>query len=314
MNLLASLTRPEYIFRPAQIVRRVKCQFKPSTAHYETVCLPWGLPIRVEPKEELGALIRRLGVYDLHACEYISRLVDPGDFAVDVGANIGQMTSLMAVRAGPSGEVWAIEPHPVPFAELEYNTTVWNQDSGSAPIRAHRSALSDHSGVAKLVVPLSSGGNHMLAFLADGSRASSPDEHYEVQLRSLDELVGERRGIDFLKVDVEGHERQVLEGSRRLLASGRVRDILFEELQTPPTSVTKFLESVGFAVFRAAGTVSGPTPRAIDSAADSLVHGPPNFIATRDSQRFLRRMAGRGWTALRNCGHAHHPAGGKAVL
>ena len=123
MQLLASLKRPEYLFRPAQIIRRVKCELRPPSARYETVRLPWGLPIRVEPKEKLGALILRLGVYDLHACEYISRLIDRGDIAVDAGANIGHMTSLMAMRAGPAGdrvEISVIDTGPgIPAGQRE---------------------------------------------------------------------------------------------------------------------------------------------------------------------------------------------------
>jgi FkbM family methyltransferase len=300
LDLLAFLKRPEYIFRPAQIFRRVKFRLTTPSAQYETVKLPWGLPIRVEPKEELGSLILRLGVYDLHACEYISRLVDPGELAVDAGANIGHMTSLMAMRAGPSGEVIAFEPNPAPFKELAYNVSVWRRNPHAAPVAAHNVALSDHAGVATLVIPAHSEGNRMLATLADDARSNTPDEKFEVPVQALDEIVGEGRRIGFLKLDVEGHELQVLAGCNRLLTSGGIRDILFEEVQVPPTPVTRLLESCGYSLFRAAGRVMGPDLRPVESIGDSLVHGPPNFIATRDPDRLSARMAGSGWSALRS--------------
>ena len=57
--------------------------------------------------------------FDLISCEAIWRLLDEGELALDVGANIGYMTSLMAARLGKNGRVIAFEPHPVLFQEPE---------------------------------------------------------------------------------------------------------------------------------------------------------------------------------------------------
>ncbi len=61
--------------------------------------------MRVRPAEGVGRSLWRLGVYDLVTCELCWRLLDPGETAVDVGANIGVVTGLLARRAGPAGEV-----------------------------------------------------------------------------------------------------------------------------------------------------------------------------------------------------------------
>ena len=60
--------------------------------------------MRVRPRETVGHIMWHLGVLDLAASEVCWRLLDPGETAVDVGANIGVMTGLLARRAGPTGE------------------------------------------------------------------------------------------------------------------------------------------------------------------------------------------------------------------
>jgi hypothetical protein len=40
MNLVAALRRPEYVFRPTQIIRRLIYEFSPQPVEYETVRLP----------------------------------------------------------------------------------------------------------------------------------------------------------------------------------------------------------------------------------------------------------------------------------
>jgi FkbM family methyltransferase len=297
MNLLASLKRPEYVFRPAQVFRRTMCSLRPEAPEYMTVKLPWGLPLRIQPNEAQGSLIRRLGVYDLHSCEIMSRLIDPGELAVDAGANMGQMTSLMAMRAGPRGQVISFEPHPVLFGELQYNIAAWKQDPQAAPISAHQLALSNREGAAQLVVPARAVRNQMLAFLADDAPENTQLEHYQVPVTTLPAIVPEGQPIGLMKIDVEGHELQVLSGAQPLMAAGNIRDILFEDHDTPPTPVTTFLEDNGYKIFRIGGRLSGPELDSIDTPFTSGVHGPPNFLATRDASRAKARMARRGWTA-----------------
>lgn len=65
--------------------------------------LPWGSEIRVNIGEGIGNTIWRTGVDDLPVLECLWRLTDPGDRCVDVGANIGLMTNVMAFRAGSEG-------------------------------------------------------------------------------------------------------------------------------------------------------------------------------------------------------------------
>lgn len=68
--------------------------------------------------------------------------------ALDIGANIGQMTSLMRHLAGPNGQVISFEPHPDIFNELQDNIRMDPDQHLIAPAVLNQLALSDHSGTA----------------------------------------------------------------------------------------------------------------------------------------------------------------------
>jgi FkbM family methyltransferase len=296
MDLVAWLKRPEYLFRPKQILRRLLHELRPKSVGYDTVRLPWGLSIRVQPRETVGSGIRRLGIHELPASECISRLIDPGELVVDVGANIGHMTSIMAMRAGPTGKVLAFEPHPVLFSELQYNIGLWTQNPKTAQIVAQNLALSDNVGTAQLMVPPSFEENHGVSSLAGATQVASNGHSIDVRLTTLDTVLGEGKKIGFLKIDVEGHELEVLIGAQALLASGSIRDILFEEHRTLPTPVTQLLEDNGYAIYRIDGRLFGPIAASIKTPYEPvIVNDSPNYLATQDPSRLLSRTSKRGW-------------------
>jgi FkbM family methyltransferase len=229
-------------------------------------------------------------------------LLDPGEFAVDVGANIGHMTSIMAMRAGPSGQVMVFEPHPVLFSELQYNISTWEKNPHAAPILASKMALSDHPGSAQLMVPADFEGNHGVCSLESNGEANPEAKHIEVEVTTLSAMVDKGKQIGFLKIDVEGHELQVLLGAQDQLASGSIRDILFEEFRALPTPVTKLLQDNGYTIYRIVlGTFWGPVLAPIETyQAPADEKDSPNYLATRDPGRLLNRMSKRGWRVYSN--------------
>src|SRR5580704_10103514 len=74
--------KPEYVFRPRQLLRRFGPRPKGPDDIAE-VLLPWGLPFRIRPQEVLGRAIWNTGVYDLAVSEALWRLTDPGETVVD---------------------------------------------------------------------------------------------------------------------------------------------------------------------------------------------------------------------------------------
>jgi FkbM family methyltransferase len=153
------------------------------------------------------------GFFEVAELDLISPLITPGDSCVDVGANIGLYSVLFAARSG-HGPVIAFEPSPS-FTRLEENlrpftnTTALNFGLGAATdtLRLH----------------LADGDHH--ANIRDATDADA-----EVEIRRLDEVpeVQALAEVDFLKVDVEGWESEVMAGATNLWNQHRIGMALIE--------------------------------------------------------------------------------------
>jgi FkbM family methyltransferase len=148
----------------------------------------------------------------------------PGAVVVDVGANLGEWAVPLARAVGASGRVLAIEPVPRSAAALELTFAA----NGLRQAKAIRCALGAADGTAELAVPIVTG-PRVDTGTARIARAGSGEERLQVALRCLDSLVAEHRlgRLDLIKIDVEGGERQVLDGGA--VALERFRPVLVLE-------------------------------------------------------------------------------------
>lgn len=149
---LAVLDNPRYRYRPRQLLLRIARAVRPPASPVQEVVLPWGVPIRIQTNEHIGSDVWRTGLYDIAVSEAIFRLMAPGDTGLDVGANIGHMTGIMAVCGAASGSVYAFEPHPGVRAKLEHNLSLATK-TGKPLARVHvmPEAVSDEKGEATLI-------------------------------------------------------------------------------------------------------------------------------------------------------------------
>lgn len=291
MKLLNAIKRPEYFWRPQQIWRRLN---RTRIAREKQVMLAWGLPIEINPNCHTGVDILNLGLYDRIVPEMILRFLNPGELAVDVGANIGQNSSVMALATGPQGRVVAFEPHPPIGDVLQRNIDRWSKYS-LAPIKLIRKGLSAEPGTATLFEPGEFGSNMGAASLEDPGDATG---EIEIELTTLDQgFAGQEIGV--MKLDVEGHELSVLQGATKLLQRQAIREIIFEDFQSQPSPVTLLLESFGYEVRLL--TAGWRRPRlypATVEAEERRGFYSFNFLATCDPERF-RRVQQAGWNCLR---------------
>lgn len=129
--------------------------------------------------------------------------LDAGDLFVDVGANIGLYTSWAGRLVGPAGEVIAAEPIPDTCALLRGICDA----NDLTHVEIHQVAVGDRVGAANMeVVPGASG----LSTMTTGSGG------IHVDCTTLDELL-DGRAPALVKVDVEGHELEVLRGGEDML-------------------------------------------------------------------------------------------------
>jgi len=300
MRILNYLNKPEYVFNPGQIYRKLLVEFRGYSNEFETVFLPWGVPIKIRPNEVIGHAILTTGIYDLSVTEVIYRLLDLGETAVDIGANIGYMTSLMASKVGKTGKIWAFEPHSEIFEELLSNINHWYNSKNWPQINAQQIALSNQNGNGRLNLANEFLKNRGIGTLESISLDNSLITPCSVTLAKLDErteILATSGQIEVLKIDVEGHELKVLEGASELISKQKIRDIIFEEHNNYPTPVTQRLESNGYTIFR---IWKGFWKPLLKNPENKLVHPweAPNYLATKQPERAVKRLNNPGYLSL----------------
>lgn len=151
------------------------------------------------------------GEYEPAESAMIRRLLRDGDLAVDVGANIGWFSLLMATCVGDRGSVIAIEPTPPIRRYLLENVSA----NPSLSIRVIAVAVGAIMGVAEIHLFREMPHGH--ASLSDLGR--SDDVTFDVPVDRLDHLIKrEDKPPALIKVDVEGSELDVLRGAEDLLS------------------------------------------------------------------------------------------------
>lgn len=169
------------------------------------------------------------GIFEAAEIAYIRRIVRPGMNVVDVGANVGVHTLTLADCVGPRGIVHAFEPTKA-FDRLRENVRLNGFESRS---RLNQCAVGAWDGTIRLsrckpgYEAYTSYGMPVRADYATG-------KSFEVPTRSLD-LYAEEFGVrvlDFVKIDVEGFEPEILRGAARLLEARRIRSLMFEINET----------------------------------------------------------------------------------
>jgi FkbM family methyltransferase len=297
LQSIARAAKPEYLFRPSQILRRliVEVKARPAAA---LVQLPWNFPIRVTPTETIGWAIYSRAIYELPLTEALFRLARPGDVVVDGGANVGYVTSLLAARVGPTGMVHSFEPNPDAFAHLEQNCQLWRGLAACPTIVAHAEALGPNPGMATLHIPASSAWNGGRASI-ESSTIGEPGRRVEVRVTALDDLFRNGEKISVIKLDLEGFEYEALRGMEGLLRERRVKAVVFEETNPFPASSHNFLKGLGFSIFgldnRLRGLVCLPDrePR-WDPASGS----PKNYLATCSPEETVRELESGFWRSF----------------
>jgi FkbM family methyltransferase len=177
-----------------------------------------------------------LDITDYTQFRYFQRFPDPplrnlilqgGEAFVDIGANVGIFTALASTTFR---RVYAFEPLPGVGELLSRNVRELRN------VRVFPLALSNESGEALLREnAIGSGGSTLEAIDPAQARLTRKDNWrtFSVPKRRLDDVLreaaGDLAGLDLVKIDVEGHECEVIAGARALIE--RHRPILYVEIQ-----------------------------------------------------------------------------------
>lgn len=185
----------------------------------------------------IGQAIEKYGEFSKLEMDVLRLLCGPGDFVIEVGANIGAHTVELARHVGPQGTVLAFEPQRLVFQTLCANVAL----NSLANVHCYWSAAGDSE--TPINVPqLDPELRNNFGGLSIGL-ATQPGQ--QVECRVLDGFLSLPR-LRLLKIDVEGMEESVIRGAQKLLA--KFKPVLYVENDRldKSESLMRLLDSLGY--------------------------------------------------------------------
>lgn len=182
------------------------------------------------------------GQRDMHVFRFWQRALKAGATFFDVGANIGLYAVPACRIVGPTGKVVCFEAHPSTYAFLARNLA----RNCSGGVTAENMAVGRGPGEIRIAFDSRNPGETHIA--RDDERGDT------VQMTTLDDYCARKQiaRVDYLKIDVEGYETEVLHGARGII--GRNEQILIQTEYEPkhlqrygdPSAMTMLLVEGGF--------------------------------------------------------------------
>lgn len=210
----------------------------------------------------LGVRMQMDGFWEPQVTEWVARCVQPNMHTVDVGANYGYFTLLMAALGAPNGTVTAIEPNPS-IARLLHQTI------DLAPSKRRITDLAVAVGAEAGSLPFREClGSPMNARFLRVDETQAP--HIEVDVRPLDALIAPGQRVDFMKVDIEGAERDFWTGAKRVIKENPGLQILMEVNYRRYPDPERFFESIVDAGFNI-DEISSPSGKLEKRTAQQLM-------------------------------------------
>ena len=169
-------------------------------------------------------------IYEPEVTFLLFRVLGDGDIFVDVGAHVGYFSVIAAKLVGETGRVLAFEPEPGNLRKLEYHIRI----NKLANVTVIPHPLSDRAERRPFFINLGNDGGHALwdpATFPSFSGAHQASQPSSVDTTTLDaawRAAAPDAAPKVIKIDTEGAEKNVLDGSRSLLARHRVPFVVAE--------------------------------------------------------------------------------------
>jgi FkbM family methyltransferase len=183
-----------------------------------------GLVFLARPGVQVDWHVFFFGTYEPEVRRIFRAVLPLGGVALDVGANVGWHTLLMASLVGASGRVLAVEANPFVRQRLHDHLCL----NRFRHVDVVPYAAADTEGMVEFYAPAANdpgSGNGHVVEIRPGGRG----ETIRVEARLLDGIVAASaiRRLDLIKIDVEGFEWRVLRGGEETIAKFRPH-IIFE--------------------------------------------------------------------------------------
>ncbi|MBN6110004.1 FkbM family methyltransferase [Xanthomonas bonasiae] len=226
------------------------------------------------------------GVWERENTVILRSFVTDRTTFIDVGANVGYFTVAIGNHLKTvAGKVFAVEPHPRMQQLIERSIQL---NGLERVVQLLRGAASDRIEDVTLFYPAGHIGQGSLHHAG-----SSSGETIRTQSFRLDDAIPEELAVDLIKIDVEGHEAQVLQGMRGILRRSPELKILFEKLAPadagiPSDEAGAILSELGFELYGVdADAVLVPLDEAqYSNWVGDVLAAPAGRITELDRNRF----------------------------
>lgn len=222
------------------------------------------------------------GVYEWGTLNVIEKLLKPNNTFVDVGANVGIISLFASRLLNKNGKVIAFEPLPSSFEMLENNIRLNNIKN----IETFPYACSNN--LKTKYISLESAENRGGASLKTNIENSSTSVK-SIILDDFLEIIP-----DFIKIDVEGHELEVLEGLKNILSSKKPPILIVEsssETETQnssPERIYNFLKEISsnYKIYKLKGAKVRPS-KLIEVKSKEMLPNDDNIFCFPKVKNYL---------------------------
>ncbi|MDB5268993.1 MAG: Methyltransferase, FkbM family [Hymenobacter sp.] len=226
-------------------------------------------------------------VFTKETVDFFRKFLHPGDFAIDIGANIGHTTVQMALATGPTGLTLGFDPNPYVFEILQRNAAL---NPELVRIGAHNLAISEQDDEFYY--------NSSEASFNNGGISKTPNNKHgkyslstKIQGVNLESFL-EKEYPDFLKkltlikIDTEGYDKEIIRSISSLIT--KYKPVIISECFGKNSDEEKFeqfnlLESLGYSLFYFTDFVATTEIIPIKHKEDMLKYKHFDFYATPNS-------------------------------
>jgi FkbM family methyltransferase len=176
--------------------------------------------------------------------QLMKKLIKKGDFVLDIGANIGYYADRMSALVGGEGKVHCFEPDKLNF---KYLRKIVN---GKANVVLNKKAVAEEDGSILIYT------SDVINVEHTTYKPEHFDATYSVEKTSIDNYVGQKFPVSFIKMDIQGAELKALEGMKKTLLSNKDIALMTEvapycllNCGNTPKQIIDFIKSLGFTIF-----------------------------------------------------------------
>ncbi len=186
----------------------------------------------------IGKSLELYGEFSEGEVELFRQVVKPGDTVLEIGANLGAHTLVLAQLAGESGRVYAFEPQRLLFQALAGNMAI----NSVTNVFAYQKAVGETT--ANIKVPML---NYEQEVNWGGLELGQWEQGEDVEQITVDSLP--LNACHFIKIDVEGMELDVLKGA--IATIGCFQPLLYVENDRTDKSLQliRFLDGLGYDLY-----------------------------------------------------------------